>query len=415
MPVTRTERNLWSAFIDEAKANRLYAAYAQKAREEGLADVAAIFEEASRAESVHAAGHLQVVGEVRSTVENLQTLIRGEAEEIDVIYPRRIREAEAESRPDAAASFRRAWEEERKHLQALEVAMKDLLAKRPELRPLADGGPTGGLREPLESLKTAPQAAPASPPEATFSATVPPQVETEVFLEKERVSTMQRLREVVFGAQDGLVSTVAVTSSVAVATGDSGIVIIAGATSAMAGMVSMAAGSYLGSRAQQEVQTAELAMEAREIAEHPAEEMAELIALYRHEGMSHDAAIDMAERISSDREMWLNTMAEKELGITPIPLVNPWKDSLTMGISFILGAVFPVVLYFFLPASAAVLPSLALTLAVLFLFGSAKGILLKKPPVLAGLEVAGVGALSGVLGYVLGNLLPRLLGISPAL
>lgn len=404
MPITRTERNLWSAFIDEAKANRLYAAYAQQARDEGMDGIAALFEEASTAESVHAAGHLKVAGEVKTTVENLHTLIRGEAEEIDVIYPRRIREAESEGRPDAAASFRRAWEEERRHLKALEVALNDLLTKRPDLQSLSDDAARA-----TEAPTTHEPEGP--PPEATFSATVSPQAETEVLQEKERVSTMQRLREVVFGAQDGLVSTVAVTSSVAVATGDSAIVVVAGATSALAGMVSMAAGSYLGSRAQQDVQTAELAMEEREIAEHPAEEMAELIALYRHEGMNYDSAIDMAERISADKETWLNTMAEKELGITPTPLVNPWKDSLTMGVSFIAGAIFPVMIYLFLPAATALLPSVILTLVVLFLAGGAKGILLKKPLIVSGLEVAGVGALSGILGYALGNLLPGLLGI----
>lgn len=390
MPVSRTDRNLWSAFIDEAKANRLYHSYAQKAREEGLDGVAALFEEASAAESVHAVALLQVAGEVRGTVDNLMTLIRGEAEEIDVIYPRRIKEAESEGRPDAAASFKRAWEDERRHLKALEVALEDLLTKRPDLRPLA-----------VEARHASPL------PTDTALA-------SEMLKEKERVSTLQRLREVVFGAQDGLVSTVAVASSVAVATGESGIVIIAGATSALAGMVSMAAGSYLGSRAEQDVHRSELAIEEREIAEHPAEEMAELIAVYRHEGMSYDSAVEMAERIAADHQVWLSTMAEKELGLSSSPMVNPIKDSLTMGASFILGAVFPILPYLFLSASAALVPSAVVTLVVLFLAGIAKGVMLKRPPVLAGLEIAGVGLFSGVLGYLLGSLLPAILGIAPS-
>ena len=233
----------------------------------------------------------------------------------------------------------------------------------------------------------------------------------EVLGEKERISTLQRLREVMFGAQDGLVSTVAVVSSVAVATGQNSIVIIAGATSALAGMVSMAAGSYLGSRAEQEVHVSELEMEAREIAEHPAEEMAELIEIYQREGLSYDEAIALAERVGSDRDLWLKTLAEKELGISAEPLVSPWKDSLTMGLSFILGAIFPMSLYFVMPARTAVLPSIIVTLVTLFLVGVAKGSFLQRQPLRSGLEVVAVGTISALVGYLIGAVLPGLLGV----
>ncbi|MSQ27179.1 MAG: hypothetical protein EXR51_03450 [Dehalococcoidia bacterium] len=405
MPLTRTERNLWSAFLDEAKANQRYVAFAMQAMDEGLPEAAEVFMEASGAEAIHALAHLRVAGEVHSTVENLVAVIEEEAREVDIVYPRRIREAEEEGRPDAAESFRFAWSRERHHIRSLEQILESVLKARPELRSQARKVTMPAVPE---STKT------ATPAELVgLSASVSPKIRTEVFGEKARVSGLQRLREVMFGAQDGLVSTVAVVSSVAVATGDNQIVILAGATSALAGMVSMAAGSYLGSRAEQDVSISELELEALEIAEHPAEEMAELIEIYQKEGMSNLEATALAERIASDRQLWLSTMAEKELGLTSEPLGNPWKDSLTMGVSFILGALFPLAPYFLLPARAAVLPAMAMTLVVLFLVGLGKGRVLHKPPIISGLEVTAVGTVSGAIGYAIGDLLPKILGMAP--
>ncbi|MBI2885686.1 MAG: VIT1/CCC1 transporter family protein [Chloroflexi bacterium] len=400
MPVSKTDLNLWSAFIGEAKANRLYVAYAMKAMEEGLPEVAQIFMEVSGAETIHAVSHLRAAGEVRSTVENLVAVIRDEAMETDTMYPRMAQEADAEGRPEAAASFRLAGEREGHHLEAFQQALQGLLERRPDLRPLA-----ARAALPPTAMPPAERGAPVAAPELGERAV------QEVLGEKQRISTLQRLREVMFGAQDGLVSTVAVVSSVALATGDNGVVFIAGATSGLAGMVSMAAGSYLGSRAEQEVQLSELEIEAREIAEHPAEELAELVEIYQREGMGRDEAIGLAERVASDRQLMLKTMAEKELGVTPEPLLSPWKDSLTMGLSFISGAVFPMLPYGFLPARAAVVPAIVLTLFVLFLVGVGKGMVLHRPSLRSGLEVVAVGTASAALGYVIGSMLPSLLGI----
>ena len=80
------------------------------------------------------------------------------------------------------------------------------------------------------------------------------------------------------------------------------LVIIAGLSAALAGTISMAAGTYLASKAEKHVLEAEIARERREVEEHPAEEMAELIALYRQEGLTYDQATAMAERVSADRD-----------------------------------------------------------------------------------------------------------------
>ena len=233
----------------------------------------------------------------------------------------------------------------------------------------------------------------------------------EVDREPLRVANLGRLREVVFGAQDGIISTVALTTSVAAAVGETPIVLVAGLAAAAAGVISMAAGAYLGSRAEQDVRDVEITREIRELEEQPAEEFAELVILLQREGQTYENAVRLANDIAQDKTMWLNTLLEKELGITPEIHGSPVKDAAVMGVSFGLSAILPIAPYLALDVSpTAIASSIGLSLAGLFGLGLAKGRIVRKSPLLQGLEILGIGAASAALGYALGEVLPRLLG-----
>ena len=98
---SKTDLNLWLAFVDEAKTHRLYAAYAIQAMNEGHLEAAEAFMEAAGAEIVHAMTHLNTLGAVKSTGENLQRVVEEEAIESEQTYPRYIAEARAEGRLDS--------------------------------------------------------------------------------------------------------------------------------------------------------------------------------------------------------------------------------------------------------------------------------------------------------------------------
>lgn len=388
----KTDLNLWTAFIGEAKANRIYTAYAMKAMEEEHPEVAQIFLEVAGAETAHALSHLKVAGEVKSTEENLKRVLEEEAYEIDVVYPKMIREAERENRPDAVQTFRIAWEREKHHVDLFRQALDGLRRKERK-----------GVPSTFVERK---EAKPASPyPRSEISL-------GEVSRERGRIAALVRIREVIFGAQDGLISTAAVASSVFAAFADNRVVIFTALAAALAGMISMAAGSYLSSKAEKEVQVAEIESESREIEEHPAEELAELMEIYRREGLGYEEAERLAQRISSDKQLWLKTLVEKELGLNPETPTNPVKDASTMGISFSLGAVFPIVPYTFLKGSTALISSVVAALLALFLVGVVKAGIVRRHPLLSGLEMLAIGSLSAGLGYLLGTIIPGLLGIS---
>ena len=124
--MAKTDENLKIAFSHESQTNIEYLAYAHKAMDEGLMEVAQLFREAAGAETVHALSHLQVMGVVKTTKENLGEAAEGENLEILSMYPKFIEEAEGEGREKAATSFRIAFEREKHHRAMFRQALKRL-------------------------------------------------------------------------------------------------------------------------------------------------------------------------------------------------------------------------------------------------------------------------------------------------
>ena len=127
--MTRTEENLKTAILGEAKARLEYIAFGMKAMEEGYPEYAQLFFEAAGAETIHGIGHLNAAGGVGSTYENLDRSANGEDYEIEEMYPRFIMDALEESRPDAAASFEIAVQREQHHRKMFQQACERFTAK----------------------------------------------------------------------------------------------------------------------------------------------------------------------------------------------------------------------------------------------------------------------------------------------
>lgn len=407
--LTKTERNLWNAIVGEAMAYLKYNAFAHKALEEGYPEVAQVFQEVAGAETIHGMNHLRVAGEIRSTIDNLRIVTEGETKEFSFMYPRMIRDAQDEGRQDAVSSFALALEREKHHLEVFTQALKQLEIRQTtsgieaseiQLNKQESTDPTNSLRDNTTSTQM-----PTLTSETYIAAT------REVDKERFRVANLGRLKEVVFGAQDGILSTVALVTAVAVGVGASGTstVLVAGLAAALAGMISMATGAYLGSRAEQDVQRSEIAREAQELEENPAEELAELVVIFQREGKSFAEAQALAEEISQDKDLWLNTLVEKELGISAEETTNPIKDGLVMGASFIIAALIPILPYFFFRGPLAISISIIGALTGLFILGMGKGRLVQRSPLLQGLEILVIGAVSAGLGFILGDLIPRVI------
>jgi rubrerythrin len=126
----RTKQNLYAAFVGEAKAYFRLLAYAARAQEEELPQVAALFRAVAEAERVHAQRNLELLGEVvvQDSESNLQASFEREERASGVFYPRFIQEAEAEGEQPAAFAFSQARDVEDQHAALYKRALDHLLA-----------------------------------------------------------------------------------------------------------------------------------------------------------------------------------------------------------------------------------------------------------------------------------------------
>ena len=233
---------------------------------------------------------------------------------------------------------------------------------------------------------------------------------SQLFAEKERIADRGRVRQFVFGSLDGLLVPLGVVSAVAGGTSNSKIVVVAGVAEAFAGALSMGAGEYLSGRSEAQVQQAAIRDEEQEIAAIPDIERLEIELLFEHEGLAHDDAVVVADKVASSPRSWVNTMVEKELGLTAEPEGSAVKNSLAMGASYLLASLVPLGPYLFLAVRPALVVSIALTIVALLLIGLVKGRLADMSLWRSALEVVVIGAASAGGGYLLGSLIPHLIG-----
>ncbi|OGX28853.1 MAG: hypothetical protein A3B78_02725 [Omnitrophica WOR_2 bacterium RIFCSPHIGHO2_02_FULL_67_20] len=216
-----------------------------------------------------------------------------------------------------------------------------------------------------------------------------------------------RLRDAVFGTQDGLISTLGALTGIAAGTRSGEAVVVAGFVIIVVESLSMAAGSYLSSKSQREYLERLLREEEEEIARDPEGERQEIVEMYRLRGYADEEIAIIARRLMSDPKLLLEDMAHKELGISPSTLEEPLGNALVMGTAYVAGGLVPVLPYLTLPMATAMPVSIIGTLLALFLFGGLKGRLVKQSWWRSGLEMVGVAGVAALAGFFIGRLVDR--------
>ncbi|MFN2484701.1 MAG: VIT1/CCC1 transporter family protein [Candidatus Limnocylindria bacterium] len=232
--------------------------------------------------------------------------------------------------------------------------------------------------------------------------------------ERRNSSLLGEIREVIFGAQDGLVSTLAVVSTVGGATFNRFPILVAGIASGLAGVFSMAAGEFMSSKSQREIFDAQIVDEREEVLERPGEAEAEIAYMFEEDGLPREAATQVAASLARHPEVLLKTMVEKELGLRVEDHAGtPLQGALVMGAAFGAGAAVPILPYVFLPVQSGAYASVVATALVLFGLGVVKSRWTRRNPLVSGLEILALGAFAGIAGYFFGSVLPTLLGAPP--
>lgn len=223
----------------------------------------------------------------------------------------------------------------------------------------------------------------------------------------EHESKLNWLRAGVLGANDGIVSTAGLVVGVAGATNSIGIIITAGIAGIIAGAISMAAGEYVSVSSSRDTEKALLEKERYELKRFPKQELDELALIYERKGLSRKTATIVAKELTAhDAEA---AHFDAELGIDPHNLTNPWQAALASAVSFLVGALVPLIIIIIPPVFlripitfVSVLFALAITGTVSAKMGGAS-VLKATARVVVGGAVAmvvtyGIGALFHVKG-----------------
>ena len=204
------------------------------------------------------------------------------------------------------------------------------------------------------------------------------------------------LRDIVFGLNDGLVTTLVFVMAVSEVAPGRLLLVVLGEV--LAGGISMALGGYLSARTAKQVLDRRIATERYEIEHEPEEERAELRAIYRNKGFSGPLLHRVVGHLTANQERWHRAMVHDELGVVEDTRINPWLQGMQVGLSFVVGGLIPTV-----PVLLA-LPQLqwwafGLTALTAMVLGAIKARYTHQGPVRAGFEfliVVTIGTLAGV-------------------
>ena len=208
--------------------------------------------------------------------------------------------------------------------------------------------------------------------------------------------------DAIYGANDGLAAVFGIVAGVSGATGGSNFVLTAGLAGAVASAFSMGVGAWLAARSRTEIAAANLEAERRELLEHPAEEKEELSLFYQLKGLSKEDADELVEKLSANPEAMLRTLAAEELGGLE-PGGNPWTAALAGFLSTGIGAMVPVIPFFFVSGIAGMIWAGAISLLAHFAVGATKSLFTLRTWWASGFEMTVAGILVGGATFALGS------------
>lgn len=212
-----------------------------------------------------------------------------------------------------------------------------------------------------------------------------------------------RLSEIILGGQDGLVNVLGVILGVAAATNDPRIVMAAGMAAAFAESVSMGAVAYTSTLANNDLYNSEKEREYRHIRLVPELEVEEIRNLYQQKGFEGETLEKIVEVITSNPDVWVEVMMSEEHQLMPPSRQGgAIKSALVVGFAAIVGSLIPLIPFVFVPVGLSMILSIVIAALTLFIFGAYKAKVTVGSPGKSGLEMAIIGTLSALVGYLVG-------------
>ena len=227
------------------------------------------------------------------------------------------------------------------------------------------------------------------------------------YIHHNKETNISTIRELVFGMEDGMVSTLGSVTGIAAATGDPFTTILAGLVIVAVESISMGVGSYLSSKSVRSIDERKLSEEREELEQYPKEEEAELVGMYVKAGWSPPLAKKMAEEAAQNEGLFLEEMALRELKIIPDNLEIPLENGIVMGVSYVVGGAIPLLPYFFIDVLQSIGVSVTVTLIALFFLGAYIARFSKRSWIKSGLEMFTLASAAALIGFVVGQIVEQ--------
>ncbi len=216
-------------------------------------------------------------------------------------------------------------------------------------------------------------------------------------------------KDIILGGQDGLVNILALVLGVAVATSSTKVVIIAGLAALFAESISMGAVAYTSSKSALDYYKNMIKKEKQEIKHVPHLEKQEIKDIYKRKGFKGRLLSQIVSKITSNKKVWVDTMMAEELRLFPQEYSHPFRNAFVVGFASVGGSIIPLIPFFFLPVKEGIYTAFFISIAVLFIAGTIKAKITKQNWFKCGIELALIGTLAAVAGYLIGFGLEKLL------
>ena len=214
--------------------------------------------------------------------------------------------------------------------------------------------------------------------------------------------------DAIYGVNDGLGAIFGIVSGVSGATaGEAKYVLLAGLSGMIASALSMGSGAYLAAKSEREIYHAELAREREAIAMNGAEARELLALYYQVKGLPEEDAFHVVDHIARDPDQMLRALSSERLGTSEEALSNPMVSAVSGAISTAVGAIIPVIPFFFMQGVPAVIAAAVISLIAHFAVGAAKSLITVRSWWSSGMEMTVVGAVEGAVTYGIGVLLGK--------
>ncbi len=216
------------------------------------------------------------------------------------------------------------------------------------------------------------------------------------------------VRDIVIGMADGLTVPFALAAGLTGASGvdSTAIIVTAGIAEIAAGSIAMGLGGYLSGRTEIEHYHSEESREYFEVEKFPEKERAEVKEIFAEYGLSEKVQDEIVDELSKDKKKYVDFMMRYELGLEKPDANRARNSALTIGASYIVGGLIPLLPYVFIRTDKhlALLVSLVVTLLALFVFGFFKSKVTGQPPISGAFRTMIIGAIAAGAAFGIAKL-----------